>query len=169
MLIACASVHLATASPPPEAETDDRFSSKLRTGAVRPPSLPPTKYFFHDWDLKSQPNTSDVRPAVHQAHPPHISPQPFGNPIFELMCAMMEAKRMGRSLVVPDSLLLDRSNTAWALNHGYYMLRDALNTTRMSQYVPLVIVNDPLNSLLRMAANKLRTLAIVPHHLTMEV
>lgn len=82
---------------------------------------------------------------------------------------MMEAKRMGRTLVVPDSLLLDRSDTPWALNHGYYMLRDALNTTRMQQYVPMVIVNDPLNSLLRMAANKLRTLAIVPHHLTMEV
>ena len=76
---------------------------------------------------------------------------------------------MGRTLVVPDSLLLDRTDTPWALNHGYYTLRDALNTTRMSQYVPMVIVNDPLNSLLRMAANKLRTLAIVPHHLSMEV
>lgn len=89
--------------------------------------------------------------------------------MYGIVCGMVEARRLQRTLIIPDSYLFDRTNETHAINGGYYMLNDVLNITLMRQYVPILVVNDPLNYVLRMTAKKMRTLAVAPYHLGLEV
>lgn len=82
---------------------------------------------------------------------------------------MVEAKRLKRTLILPNKLLLERKHSFKAGGDGFKMLEHVLNFTLLQTYVPIIFASSPNDYADDLVGLEMRTMMLAPVNIATEV
>lgn len=97
------------------------------------------------------------------------SAQGYSHQVHAIACAMVEAKRLKRTLILPNKLLLERKHSFSTGGDGFKMLEHVLNFTLLESYVPIVFASSPNDYADDLVGLEMRTMLIAPVNILTEV
>lgn len=94
--------------------------------------------------------------------------QGYSHQVHAIACAMMEAKVLNRTLILPDALLLMQTHS-FQDGDVFKPLKDILNITRLQKYVDVVVTPAPNKYVDDMVEKEWRTVLMAPRTLFADV
>lgn len=128
------------------------------------------RLFLHEIDDDGGINSGQVRlPRIHSCMCLHRAAQGYSHQVHAIACAMVEAKRLKRTLVLPNKLLLERKHSFTAGGDGFKMMEHVLNFTLLQSYVPIIFASSPNDYADDLVGLEMRTMLVAPVNLATEV